>query len=136
MIVRRDDIIVSTTRPTRKAIALITSEQDGCIASTGFAVLREIKNHNIQRGYLFVMLRHSLTTRQFEQRSSGGSYPAITIEELKQVFIPLPPLAVQERIATEALARRERAEALEQEAASILATAKAEVERMILGEDT
>ncbi|TAE33685.1 MAG: hypothetical protein EAZ92_00485 [Candidatus Kapaibacterium sp.] len=46
----------------------------------------------------------------------------------------LPPLTVQERIATEAHTRRERAKALEREASEILAAAKAEVERMILGE--
>ncbi|MBI4654765.1 MAG: hypothetical protein HY752_07195 [Nitrospirae bacterium] len=42
MVVREDDIIVSTTRPHRGAISLIDKSKDGFIASTGFAVLREL----------------------------------------------------------------------------------------------
>jgi len=36
--------------------------------------------------------------KQFEQRSSGGNYPAITIEELSKVIIPVPPLHIQNEI--------------------------------------
>ena len=38
MIVRENDIIVSTTRPNRGAISYITKKQDFSVASTGFAL--------------------------------------------------------------------------------------------------
>lgn len=88
MIVRENDIIISTTRPSRGAIALIKPTQDFSIASTGFCVIRNLKDLEIEREYLFTVLRQQLVLKQFEQRSSGGNYPAITQEELSNVLIP------------------------------------------------
>ncbi|MDX9966791.1 MAG: restriction endonuclease subunit S [Sulfuricurvum sp.] len=96
MIVRNGDIIVSTTRPSRGAISLIQTH-DILIASTGFAVLRKIEN-SIVKQYLFNVLKMPFILKQFEQRSSGGNYPAITIEELSKVIIPVPPLHIQNEI--------------------------------------
>lgn len=44
MVVRENDIIISTTRPSRGAIARIKKEQDFSIASTGFSIIRDITN--------------------------------------------------------------------------------------------
>ena len=54
MIVRENDIIISTTRPSRGAISIISKEQNFSIASTGFSVLREIKSNEIDRNFLFI----------------------------------------------------------------------------------
>ena len=51
MIVRNNDIIVSTTRPHRGAIAFIDNSRDGFIASTGFAVLRDLKNKEVKNQF-------------------------------------------------------------------------------------
>ena len=98
MIVRENDIIISTTRPNRGAISIIRKEQDFSIASTGFSVIRNITNPEIDREYLFTILRQQIILKQFEQRSSGGNYPAITQEELCSVTIPLPEKEIQKRI--------------------------------------
>jgi type I restriction enzyme, S subunit len=98
MVVRANDIIISTTRPNRGAIALINNEQDFSIASTGFSVIRNITSHEVCREYLFAILRQQIILKQFEQRSSGGNYPAITQEELSNVTIPLPDLEKQSKI--------------------------------------
>lgn len=98
MIVRENDIIISTTRPNRGAISLIKKEQDFSIASTGFSVIRNIINPDIDREYLFTILRQQIILKQFEQRSSGGNYPAITQEELSNVTIPLPIKETQKNI--------------------------------------
>ncbi|KUG25515.1 type i restriction-modification system, specificity subunit s [hydrocarbon metagenome] len=97
-IVRENDIIVSTTRPSRGAISLIDSSKDGFIASTGFAVLRDFKIEGILRKYFFYILRNEQTLNQFMQRSSGGNYPAITEDEMKKVLIPVPSESIQKRI--------------------------------------
>ncbi|MCC6683620.1 MAG: restriction endonuclease subunit S, partial [Bacteroidia bacterium] len=98
MIVRENDIIISTTRPNRGAISLIRKDQDFSIASTGFSVIRNITNPEIDREYLFTILRQQIILKQFEQRSSGGNYPAITQEELGSVTIPLPKREIQKEI--------------------------------------
>ena len=46
-IVRQGDIIVSTTRPNRGAISYLTDIDGYCIASTGFAVIRDININDI-----------------------------------------------------------------------------------------
>lgn len=98
MVVREGDIIVSTTRPHRGAISLIDKSKDGFIASTGFAVLRELKTNDINRDFLFYTLKADFCLNQMFQRSSGGNYPAITTEELKKIIIPLSPLPIQTQI--------------------------------------
>jgi len=97
MIVRENDIIVSTTRPHRGAISLIDKDKDKFIASTGFAILRESKI-KIKRKYLFFFLRTQLALKQMLQRSSGGNYPAITSRELRKIIIPIPSFSVQNKI--------------------------------------
>jgi restriction endonuclease S subunit len=42
-IVHAGDILISTVRPTRGAIAIVPAEMEGFICSTGFAVVRPIK---------------------------------------------------------------------------------------------
>lgn len=132
MIVRENDIIVSTTRPHRGAIALIDKEKDGFIASTGFAVLRELKI-DMDKKYLLFMLRTQLSLKQMLQKSSGGNYPAIAAPKLKNLKIPLPSLSIQNKIADEVKKRMKDAEILQKEATEELEKAKQEVEKIILG---
>lgn len=97
VIVRTNDIIVSTTRPNRGAIVRITKEEDLFIASTGFSVIREIDS-SVNPDYLYIVLRLGFVLEQLSQRSTGGNYPAITQEELGKVFIPIPSLTTQQKI--------------------------------------
>lgn len=98
IVVKEKDIIVSTTRPYRGAIALVTKEFDNCVCTTGFAVLRDLKIV-IKHKYLLHMLRANFGLRQMEQRMTGGNYPAITQSELLKIWIPYPPIKVQDRIS-------------------------------------
>lgn len=134
MIVRENDIIVSTTRPNRGAIAKISKNQDFSIASTGFSVIRYLKVKELLKEYLHIILRHRICLNQMSQRSSGRNYPAITQEELGNIIIPLPTLSIQNEIVEHITDLRQRAKTLEAEAKEAIETAKAEVERMILGE--
>lgn len=99
MVVEKDDIIVSLTRPHHGSIALIGGDLDGCIASTGFAVLRDIKDPTLNRAYLYFVLRSQLCLKQMLQRSSGGNYPAITTDQLMRILIPIPQPSIQNHIA-------------------------------------
>jgi restriction endonuclease S subunit len=120
-IVRKNDIIVSITRPNRGAICFVQNIKDIVIASTGFAVIRNI-NDDILREYLFIMLRQSSSLLQMEQRSSGGNYPAITEDELKKILIPLPPKEIQQQIVDLYNRAAKEKQAKEQEAKDLLAS--------------
>jgi len=96
-LIRKDDIIVSTTRPYRGAIALVSEEFDQCVCSTGFAVLRNVKVA-LNRKYLLYFLHSKLGLTQMEQRMTGGNYPAITPQELLKIWVALPAIDIQERI--------------------------------------
>ena len=98
-IVHKDDIIISLTRPHHGSIALIDNDLDGCIASTGFAVLREIKDRTLNRTYLYSVLRSQFCLNQMLQRSSGGNYPAITTDQLMRILIPIPRPSIQNHIS-------------------------------------
>lgn len=65
------------------------------------------------------------------QRASGQ--PNINSEEYKNLLFPVPPLDIQSEMCEHIGSIRTKAKQLKQEAETILTTAKAEVEQMILG---
>ena len=121
-IVREDDIIISLTRPHHGSIALIDNNLDGCIASTGFAVLREIKDPTLNRTYLYSVLRSQFCLNQMLQRSSGGNYPAITTDQLMRILIPTPQPSIQNHIAGFMRSAYTQKKQKEQEANDLLAS--------------
>lgn len=134
MLVRENDIIVSLTRPHHGSIANMDATFDGCVASTGFAVIREVQAH-VLRDYLWCVLRTQFCLRQMLQRSSGGNYPAITQQELANITIPVPPVDVQATIIAEAYRRRDEARSLRIEAETEWQAAKSIFEEQLLGPD-
>lgn len=92
------DVLVSTVRPNRNAVAMVPPDQTDAIASSGLAVLRPTK-HKVDSRYLF----HAVQTKYFIQQccdlATGASYPAISDSKIRSIAIPLPPLAEQRRIA-------------------------------------
>lgn len=135
MIVRNGDIIISTTRPHRGAIATIVCPEDQIqIASTGFCVLRNLKRDDVLKEYLRWILMDDYVLLQMLQRSSGGNYPAISVDELKKVVIPIPHESVQRQICKEGAERKEKVRILRQEAEQEWKTAKVQFERKLLGE--
>lgn len=133
MAVVAGDIIVSLTRPHHGSIAQITPELDGCVASTGFAVIRDVNEERLMRDYLWCILRTKMCLSQMLQRASGGNYPAITEPELAKVLIPVPEMGVQETISAEARRRREEARRLRTEAEADWQAAKRWFEEQLLG---
>jgi len=96
-VVHAYDVIISTCRPTRGAIAVVPEELHGQICSTGFSVIRA--RDNINPFYLHYALRLPSTLEQFRKWSTGSSYPAILDEDVLKTRIPVPPPEVQDDIA-------------------------------------
>lgn len=132
-VVHAGDIIISTVRPTRGAIALIPESMDGFICSTGFSIVRP--DNQVTSEYLHTALRLHTTLEQFGRRSAGSSYPAILDKDVKATLIPVPNNKIQDKISVEVIRRRSEAKQLRIEAEAIVSAAKLRVEGMILGED-
>jgi len=95
-LVRGYDIIISTCRPTRGAIAVVPEELHGEICSTGFAVIRA--RDGINPYYLHYAIRLQSTMEQFRKFSTGSSYPAILDSDVEKTRIPVPSLQEQDKI--------------------------------------
>ena len=120
-VVRTDDILVSLTRPHRGAVLRVLPDHDGSIASTGFAVVRTIDSEHIDRDYLWMCLIASFSCDQMLMRSSGGNYPAITKDELSQIFVPDVELERQFQLVATMSAARANRKAMLAEADALLA---------------
>lgn len=96
-VVRAFDILVSTCRPTRGAIAVVPVELHNQIASTGFSVVRA--NDGVNPYYLHYALRLASTLEQFRKWSTGSSYPAILDDDVNKTQIPVPTLVIQDALA-------------------------------------
>ena len=95
--IRKGDVLVSTVRPNLNAVAMVPADLDGHIASTGFCVLRP-NRAAIEPRYLFYRTLTPEFVTALTARVRGISYPAVSDKDVKQVEVPLPPLAEQRRI--------------------------------------
>lgn len=130
-IVRKDDILISTTRPSRGAICIY--DRNGIsIASTGFSVVRDT-DECVLKEYLYLVLRSPLSLEQMAIRSSGGNYPSIIESELKRIIVPIPPIEVQRKIIETVSRMRQKAEQLKKESDALYDEAKEKVEKMLIG---
>ena len=108
-VIRVGDIVVSTCRPTRGAIAIIPEHLDNQICSTGFSVVRA-KIGRVSPEFLHWALRLPSTLEQFRKWSTGSSYPAILDEDVEKTLIPVPSSEIQRQIVcdmTDGLTRRD-----------------------------
>lgn len=96
-IVKENDIIFATTRPTQQRIASITKEFSGEIASTGYCVLRANTDIVLPK-WLFYFLSTINFKNYVEQNQSGSAYPAISDSKVKEFRIPVPEVTVQQNI--------------------------------------
>ena len=96
-IVKENDIIFATTRPTQQRIASITKEFSGEIASTGYCVLRANTDIVLPK-WLFYFLSTINFKNYVEENQSGSAYPAISDSKVKEFRIPVPDVTIQQSI--------------------------------------
>ena len=87
-LVRTNDVIFATVRPTHSRVALITEEYDEQVCSTGYIILRakEFLNNNL---VYYFLLTYSFN-KQMDKLQKGASYPAVTDSEVKGIYIYFP----------------------------------------------
>lgn len=93
-LVKEGDIIFATVRPTLKRIAIIPSELDGQVCSTGYFVLRTLSG--LINKYLFYYLRSNIFEMKMAELQKGASYPAVTDNELKDQVISFPKSLIEQ----------------------------------------
>jgi len=92
------DVVVSMTRPNLNAVAIVPTEMEGAIGSTGFDVLR---TQQIEPAWLFYLVQSSSFVESMSSLVQGALYPAVRPKDIRAYQIPLAPLAEQRRIVAE-----------------------------------
>lgn len=87
----------ANTGTSRQATALITEEEAGAICSNGLGVLRGV--HGIDPLFLLAYMRTGSFLKQVRRRMTGHAIPALPLEELAEILVPIPPKEKQEEIA-------------------------------------
>ena len=96
-IIRINDVLVATTRPNLNAVALVPEELNDEICSTGFSVFRA--KELIDPSFLFAFVQTQYVIDTISGQVRGMLYPAVTDRQVRDVYLPLPPLPEQKRIA-------------------------------------
>ena len=95
-LVRTNDVLLATIRPTLQRIAIVPDEFDNQVCSTGYFVLRP--KSGIDHRFVFYYLFDATFMDQMEALQKGASYPAVTDAEVRGQPFAFPPLAEQQRI--------------------------------------
>lgn len=97
-LIKENDIIFATVRPTHCRVALITPEYNHQVCSTGYFVIRVRKE--VISSYIFYFILTSYFMTNMEKLQKGANYPAVSENDVKNTLIPIPPLPEQERIVS------------------------------------
>ncbi len=87
-LVKTNDVIFATVRPTHSRVALITDEYNNQVCSTGYYVLRT--NGEINNKIIYYFLLTYTFNKQMEKLQKGASYPAVTNKDVESQIISFP----------------------------------------------
>ena len=124
------DVLFARLRPYLNKV--YRAENAGC-CSPEFHVLRSKDTAALRPDYLAAILRSSLILAQTRHMMTGNTHPRLANDDVVNLVIPIPEIAVQETIAAEALNRREEARRLQSEADASWQSAKQWFETQLLG---
>jgi len=97
-LVEEKDILVSTVRPNRNAVAfIIRKDKDPFVASTGFCKLR-VTDERILPEYLFGLFKTDLYKELLVRKTTATMYPAVSENDIMQLDIPILSKDTQEHI--------------------------------------
>jgi type I restriction enzyme S subunit len=95
-LVKANDVLFATVRPTLKRIAIVPDELDNQVCSTGYFVLRP--KLGLDHRFVFYFLFTEDFMGQMEKLQKGASYPAVTDGHVRAQPIVFPVLPEQQRI--------------------------------------
>jgi len=128
---KQGDILYGRMRPYLNKVWI--AEFDGIC--TGEALVFRPIREKVDTHFLHSLLLSRITLAQVVPLQSGTSLPRVSASDVLSVKLPIPKdLEQQIEIGEEVMRRRAHAKRLRAEAETVVAEAKAQVERMILGE--
>lgn len=95
-LVKKGDTLFSTVRTYLKNIAMVPSELDNQIASTGFCVIRPAEL--VDKKFIFYLVQTDSFLNRLTKLQRGTSYPAVRDSDVFGQVIPLAPYNEQLRI--------------------------------------
>ncbi len=94
-IMKYGDVLLSTRRPTRGAVVAVPRDFDNEICTVFFTTLR-VKDWDIaDPWFLALFFRTSLGRYQFESLITETAYPVISDDDIENMTVLLPDIAVQ-----------------------------------------
>lgn len=127
-----DVLIVKDGATTGKVGIIENAEHVGQNINEHLFILRPISL--LTPHFLVYFLHTTISQQQIQREITGATVTGLTKEALKNILMLIPPIEKQNEIAAHISDIRAQAKQLQEEAAQILATAKTEIERMIVGE--
>lgn len=94
-VVKRDDVLVSMTRPNLNAVAMVPDRNDHLVASTGFHVLR---SSWVDPKFLYYLVQTEAFIDAMSGLVQGALYPAVRPKDIAGFEFELPPRSEQTRI--------------------------------------
>jgi len=94
-LIRANDVIFATVRPTLKRIAIVPSKYDGQVCSTGYFVLRS-KDFLLNK-LIYYYLQTGTFNKKMESLQKGASYPAVTDSDIRNQYITYPKLLSEQK---------------------------------------
>ena len=98
-IVKIDDILLGTTRPTLKRYCQVPMQYDNQICSTGYCVFRANTAIVLSR-WIFHNIGNGRFWDYCEQKQQGAGYPCLSNSDAFSYSIPVPSLEEQQRIVS------------------------------------
>jgi type I restriction enzyme M protein len=132
--VQKKDIIIVKDGATTGKIGIVPENYPFEEANINEHVFLLRVKENVNPYYIFSILKSQLGQIQINKEITGGTIMGIIRETTEAIKVPLPPIAIQNKIAEEVKKRMQKAEQLQKEAKEELEKAKKEVKRIILGE--
>ncbi|WP_338846814.1 restriction endonuclease subunit S [Massilia sp. W12] len=130
-VVHAGDVLLSLVRPDLQGLARALPEHEGCIASSGMAVLTP--GAQISTDFLYHSLFGAALQQQIASLVAGSSYPQLSSKQLHDLQIWLPPPPAQTEISASLNQAAHRLQ-LEHAARAALLQQKMElIERFIAG---
>jgi restriction endonuclease S subunit len=113
-VLKESDVIVSSIEGSLEKVALVDTDHNGSLASTGFF---QFRSTNIRPEVLLIISKTIILQSQLKKQCSGTILTAVPKESLRNIIIPLLPPSAQQKIASfiqqSHLARKKAGELLE-----------------------
>jgi hypothetical protein len=131
--VQKEDILISTRRPTRGAVTVVPDSLDNEFCTLFFSIVRLNETVPVLPEYVSAFLRTFAGRVQFQQAITETTYPVISDADVANLLVPLPPVEIQKKLASELSVRLTESERVYLEADRTVSEAKKYIEGIILG---